>query len=289
MLKIKNFLNKSTFSTKRLIHTEFIKKIPVGVSLSSIRNDRRPTEDKQSYSNRSNRELANILKPNMFYVYVDKSVLGKDMPPVAGHIASFVTNKDGLVINGTQVSLRNGDPVPEKRLVYTFEHEKPKKERNQMVYKVIFNSISEEFKKSLFEKAIPGLPFQDDKKRFLFEFPITLTGESIDTILKYVANLKNDPKHTEYLLSDGVIETIASGEIVTREFTKSFNCINGFYAGIGVKGVEHNPSPQMAAWSYAKFILGEKDRDLLIEGTEFKNKKVERTQDDQLCKIASNS
>ena len=64
-----------------------------------------------------------------------------------------------------------------------------------------------------------------------------------------------------YKLIDGRIEDI---EI------KALNCINSIYSSNYVTGVMKNPTAQVAAWSFLKFTLGEKLRNLILENTKIK-------------------
>lgn len=282
MLRVKSLINTARSSLRRSLHIELLKENQRGVTVRVLRNDRNITEAPEAYIKRSTQELKAPFKPHRLYIYVDKAVL-KEAALTAGHIVSFLTNQNASVIEDSAVNLRNGQAIETKRLVYTLDHEKPKQKRTQAIYKVALDSIQDEFV-HLFKKANPLVPVAVDTKKFLIEFPIGLVREPINVILERVQNFKNNIKDREYILCDGIVESVVSNEVVSREIVERLNCVSGFYEGLGVKGTEANPSPQMAGWSYTNFLLGTEETERLFAGTGFKNKDIERTQYDKLSK-----
>lgn len=276
MFRRATFIKRYTpsFFQKSDLHYSVLSTLPNKSFIAELKNDHRRDEGEEEYINRSWRDLQSIVVSSSMYIYVDKAVLRGHIYP--GHIATFLTNSKQEIIDSSSVSLRNGERVEDKKLIYQFPHDKDKIERISPVWKVKFYSIEDEFKKFMFSRANKGLPVNEDKRRFLISIPITVLNKTEEDLLNMVNEVISKYGGKEYILCPGNVGT---------EIIQALNCITAFYSSLGVEGIEPNPSPQMAAWSFIKLIQGAADRDTLIEGTGLREMKKERTYDDELTPL----
>jgi len=279
----------SPIQNNRQLHIEIRNHLQSDAYAALLTNDISEEEPKENYINRSFAELqTQCLKPDYFYMYVQKGVLKKEegAPPLPGHIASFATDKQKAIISDSVISLRRSrnikDLYQDRKLYYKFGHKNETKERENLISKIKFLSIEEELEKHFFQSAQPDP--EVISKRFLFAIPLSQVPGGIELLQQRVSQTKESLSSKDYILCDGLIK-YTDGR--PDEAVASQNCVTAFYRSAGVTGTVVNPSPQMAAWSYQKFLLGEAERDELIKDLEFRVPRIERNQDDEL--IASGS
>lgn len=213
-----------------------------------------------------------LLKPNHYYIFVDKAILLNKGNVWAGHIASFLTDIKADVHPHSCVSLRRGKKVQNKSLVYTRPELNDHKKRSCQVFQIQFlDSIEDELSHYFFNRAIPD---SSTGKRYLIELPISEIPISSDELILRTKHMKKKYSKKYFLLFDGKLNN--------DKFHKALNCISGFYGSHFLSGKIINPSPQMAAWSYLKLIFGIGMRDKLIAHTKLRDAEVERCQDDEL-------
>ncbi len=254
----KSFLNKPALSptwmhrTKLLIQVE--RRIEgVGVC-SRLVNDYIPGTDIHKYQKDSWKKLLNNLLPNHLNIYVHAGRFSNNKNiMVAGHVASFVTDNNANIVNDTVMSLRNGELArDENNKTIKVEGVLNGKLQPEYLYKVEFVSMETEFCDFFFKKA--GSTY--GLSRHLISIPIG--EEDILLIKEFVARSIELYGNQHYQMFDGIVQD---------EFRKALNCCLGFYSGLGVVGRRINPSPQLVAWSYLKFIFEERIRKKLIEGS----------------------
>lgn len=262
----------------RNIHTQKLNSLENGSFVVALTNDARDGEDENSYVTRSMTELKNALKPDTYHVYVDKSKASQTgLSVYPGHISGFLTNAQNEVRENSFISLRNGKRVDET-LIFRFPSDKAGVTRETTLWDIEFYSFEKEFKKHVFKLGTDA-----GKARFIIGIPFTQIEEALNISEKEFIELctktKQDFQKSKYVLCDGTV----NGEV--RE---AINCITGFYASHNLVGTEKNPSTQMAAWSFLKFIFGQSLRDSLIHNTGLKDPAVERTHDDILTSKKKN-
>lgn len=265
----------------RSIHYKAVNEFSDKTIVATLQNNMNQAENKSEYCKRSLEELQKQLKEDMFYIYVDKASIEKPKSQmikepiiIPGHIASFLTNSEKKIIPESFISLRNHKKIDNKYLKFTLPHISNNKERIYPVSTIHFLTFESEFSNHFFKNATPDVLAEDDKKRFLLGVCTSKLPCGVRVLLKHIESVKDQLTTKEYILCDGYI-----GE----EFVKSMNCVSGFYEGVNVQGNEPNPSPQMAAWSYIKMLLGPEQRDNLINSSGLRTHGADiRTHDDNL-------
>jgi len=266
------FLNGiSRYSTsngiRRSLHHHTLNSSVDGSSIYGLKNNIFKNQALSSYQGESWQKLtSDLLRPNTFYIYLDKASL--DAPHLyAGHILSFLTNDSGLVEESC-ISLRNGAAVDDRTLVFRLSNGTI---RHGRVYNIKLRGLKDEFDNFLFNRADSNKPVDQDVQRYLIGLPLDCSD--INGLLERIRLVKLMCSNREYILHSGIID---------NKSVQPLNCITGFYRGVNVIGTESDPSPQMALWSYLRFIWGAKERDVFIAGTGLRDPKIERDYDDIL-------
>lgn len=254
----------------RKISTKVASTSPNGSVIYHLSHDRQIKDSEELYSQRSLNQFSKILKPHHYYILVNKGVLSQNGILDPGHIASFLTNDSSSIIQDSCMSLRPADVIPNKTLVYKIEHDNINRARTARVSRVKFLTIEEELKNHFFKNAEYNIT---GKVRFLIEIPINLLHISEIEIIEATKMTIQRHKNGEFVLCAGKID---------NEPVKQLNCVIGFQGSLKLRGADPNPSPQMAAWSYLRFIFGEFCRDELVCNSGLRIEKVERTYDDML-------
>ncbi len=215
------------------------------------------------------------LKPNSYYILVDKAVRKVDQVVDGGHILSFLTDGVSKINKDSTISLRPGLIVPDKKLTYSLEYLGIDRKDTRTVRYVRFSTLEEELEKHFFNQAISDFV---GARRFLLKLPIASIGLSSVEISQRTTHVKNVLLNKWFILYDGVVD---------GDFLKAMNCVTGFYSQHLIRGIVINPSPQMAAWSYMSYLFGFTLRDNLIKNTGLRNDKdgSERINDDHLVSV----
>jgi hypothetical protein len=155
------------------------------------------------------------------------------------------------------------------------------------VRSIKYLDFEEELVESILKYAREDISVKSGPKRFLIGIPLAVLKDGLENqgvnfsdikklkefLIQSVQLAKDKFRYKEFILCDGEVD----GKPV-----KSLNCVAGFYEVLQVKGSQSNPSPQMAAWSYLKFIIGPILRDELIADFTLREEGIERTYDDPL-------
>lgn len=271
--------NWPLFIQRRFISTELLSSLANGAKMYGLQNNLRlqdyayileEKDRKEQYVNDSFKTLQSLLKPNCYYIVVDKAVKLAQNDTYPGHISSFITDSKSVIEINSCVSLRAGKRIPDLRLEYTRSELGDNRVRFCGVSKVEFvHSAEDELKKFFFRRAIEDKPLG---KRLLIELPFNLLNIPTDVFISRIISMKDVFSSELFLLFDGVINS---------KFSKARNCVAGFYKSHSLVGTVINPSPQMAAWSYLNRVL-KKVRDEFIQNTDLKQVSIERIDDDKL-------
>ena len=263
------------FPTSRKIHYKLLNKVKSGASIGAIKNDRGKDEALDAYVERSMKELGQILKPDQFYLYTDRSSL-KDGVLSAGHIFSFLTNDEAKVIEKSFMSLRH-QPGRKKDVIleYKLPHDDSEKDhRTNFIWDVKFVDEKEEFTEFLYNRAEEGLPPDEDVERFITNIPLSELPDSANDIIERVNNFKKESTGKEYILARGKKISLPDKKVIGP--ASPLNCIVGVYSGIGAEGLGEAPSAQMATTGILNLTLGEKEKDELIRDTGLRREDDER-------------
>ena len=254
-------------SIRRSLHHSTLNSSIDGTIIHGLKNNIFKNQTLSSYQDESWYKLtSDVLRRNTYYIYLDKATLDT-RHLYAGHILSFLTNDRGLVEESC-VSLRNGTVVNSKTLMFTLPNGSVRQGR---VYKVRFRDLKDELYNFMFNRADSNKPIDRDVQRYLIGLP--LDRLDINNLLERIRLVKLMCSKAEYILHSGTID---------NKSVQPFNCITGFYTGVNVIGKESDPSPQMALWSYLRFVWGVKERDEFIAGNGVRDSKIEKVHDDIL-------
>ena len=270
-------------TTKRFFHYKPLNKRNSGAFLGEIKNDRKHNEALSTYKKRSIGEFNQILKPNQFYIYTDRSSLKRGLLK-PGHIVSFITSSNANILDGSCVSLRH-HKIKKKDVALEFElsHDNSmRRYRTNPIWDVRFLDIQEELDEFLFKNAKEGFSLDKDTSRFLTGIPLSILPEPADKIIERIKEVKQSLANSEYILADGKRILLPNNKV--DKFVKAVNCVTGVYRGLGVKGIESSPSTQMATTGLLKLLLGEEEKDELIRDTGLRRLDDEKRygQDDEL-------
>ena len=251
---------------RRSIHHQILNETESGAAIGEIKNDRKQGESRDAYSERSIQEFGQVIQPNQFYLYTERSSLKSGML-YPGHIVSFLTDKKGDIVDGSCVSLRRQKEKKEGvALKFSLAHDDSKqRHRTNPIWDVKFLGMEEELNEHLFRHARENFPLDKQGSRFLTGIPLSMLPESSDEIVERIKEMKQALSGSEYILADG--QRILLPEEKIDKFVKAVNCITGVYGGLGVEGNELSPSTQMATTGLLKLILGEKEKDELTRDT----------------------
>jgi hypothetical protein len=241
----------------------------------------KPHEPNVLYHNASMQQFYSQLKPDSFYILVEKGIAESSHVIDGGHITSFITDHSGKPIKELTVSLRPGKVVKEKigndeksvRLSFTYQHLNAANTEvfTRQVRYVKFATLDDELKK-IFDQAGSCV---NSERLYLIELPLHTLPFSIDDHISRTEYLFKALTYKWFILLDGSVNGI--------QF-KALNCVTGFYSRHLLKSTTSNPSPQMAAWSYMSHVYGEIMRDKFIDNTRLKDMRnaFERHFDDML-------
>lgn len=275
----------SPLLNKRFISTKILKEQASGTFIASIKNDGKENENKGIYKKRSFAELKNLLRSNTYHIYVDKFYYRNQEGGLIypGHISGFLTNENKEVIEDSFISLRPGNLKPEEYLDYRLPSDTSTEKRKHAVWEVEFNRFEEEFMEHLF-KYQPNT--KKDRDRFIIGVPFSIisqkNGYNKDYLINLAKTTKEELKHkhnNRFIICSGELKDL--NHKLIKAVDEAVNCVAAFYSAHGLKGIEVDPSPQMAAWSFLSFILGIKSKNELLDGTEFTDG-VKRKNDDIL-------
>jgi hypothetical protein len=205
-----------------------------GYFVRDLVNDIKSDEDPKDYKARSWNEFLGKLVPNTYYVYLHKTrIVAHPIKPERkviqepGHIAGFLTDANGAIMEHSVMSLRNDPDEKIKDKDGRFLRIKGEVEGSmqplQFVYKIKFLKIDIELKEYFFKYHTTDIP----NLRYLIGIP-TVEQEQIDEILNSVAKTKIDLENENYKLFDGTIN---------GKEARAINCVNGFYLSNNVIGV----------------------------------------------------
>ena len=261
----------SRFFGRRAIHYNLLNEAKSGASIGEIKNDREHDESLDTYSWRSMKEFDQRLEPNQFYLYTARSSL-KDGILSPGHIVSFLTDKEGDIVDESCVSLRRQkEKKKDVALEFSLSHDSSKqRHRTNPIWDIRFLNMNEELSENLFRHAKEGFPLDKDESRFLTSIPLSMLPESTDEIVERIKEMKQALADSEYIIADG--NRILLPEKKIDKFVKAVNCITGVYGGLGVEGLESSPSTQMATTGLLTLLLGEKEKDELTRDTGLRRK-----------------
>lgn len=254
---------------RRFLHFDAVKKCKKRRALFQLKNNITTDQSLPTYTEESWQTLiSQVLTRDTMYVYVDKAKLDQNAI-YPGHILSFMTDDQGIMEDSC-LSLRNGQIYSGKLLEYTLQN---KITQRGYVYGIRFWNLKDDFGKFFFGKANAKGSLDLRRQRYLIGLP--LDGFSKEAILERIGCVKSEYQNKDYILHGGKV----NGQKVGAR-----NCVNGFYSGMNVVGTESNPSPQMALWSYLRFIWGIEEREDFIAETKLREHQIERTHDDMLIR-----
>lgn len=242
------------FAPKASIRSNFFRNEIGGYSVREIENDKRDDETDIPYYDRSRDEFNALLESDTYYVYLHKSHVsilpetGTAVIKEPGHIAGFLTDKDGRVIPESVMSLRNNQDKPLKgedgeRIFLISSYMNTTK--RYFVYDIDFLPIDRELSEYFFNKHQNTLVKQ---LRYLYSIKLEepLKAEKIKEIKEGVEYARKRFTGKHYKLLDGYVH---------GKFFKALNCINGFMTSNYLEMDAANPQTHLAVWSFLNYFL----------------------------------
>jgi hypothetical protein len=229
------------FTPKIYIKSKILNIQPGGYLVRDLWNSKKEGEEIAAYKARAWSEFCSLLAPDTYYVYLHKTRVTIDEKSVdrvtinePGHIASFITNSKGNIIDGTVMSLRSGEILRDsKGEVINLVGDLYGKTFTLFTHRIIFSTIEIELKEYFFKQAGYKLPVPN--MRYLIGLPITTP--CLKDVLESVEDTKKAFRDKKYLLIDGKVDKVEN---------KALNCISGVYSSNRVTGIMKNPQAHVA-------------------------------------------